>query len=118
MLCSTGYIMLCSTGYIMLCSTGYIMLCSTGYIMLTLIASIYSLLLFASFCYSYEFGVHRTVIVLVGFTTTYAISEYHQWFNKVMSSNSGHGEVYSIQHYVIKFVSDLRFIWIYPYHTY
>ena len=53
-------------------------LCSTGYIMLTLIASIYSLLLFASFCYSYEFGVHRTVIVLVGFTTTYAISEYHQ----------------------------------------
>jgi hypothetical protein len=78
MLCSTGYIMLCSTGYIMLCSTGYIMLCSTGYIMLTLIASIYSLLLFASFCYSYEFGVHRTVIVLVEFTTTYAISEYHQ----------------------------------------
>jgi hypothetical protein len=54
------------------------MLCSTGYIMLTLSASIYSLLLFASFCYSYEFGVHRTVIVLVGFTTTYAISEYHQ----------------------------------------
>jgi hypothetical protein len=26
---------------------------------------------------------------------------------KVMSSNSVHGEVYSIQHYVIKFVSDL-----------
>ena len=25
-----------------------------------------------------------------------------------MSSNSVHGEVYSIQHYVIKFVSDLR----------
>jgi hypothetical protein len=27
---------------------------------------------------------------------------------KVVSSNSSHGEVYSIQHYVIKFVSDLR----------
>ena len=26
----------------------------------------------------------------------------------VVSSNSGHGEVYSIQHYVIQFVSDLR----------
>jgi hypothetical protein len=29
---------------------------------------------------------------------------------KVMSSNSVHGEVYSIQHYVIKFVSDLRLV--------
>ena len=28
--------------------------------------------------------------------------------NKVVSSNLVHGEVYSIQHYVIKFVSDLR----------
>ena len=27
---------------------------------------------------------------------------------KVVSSNRVHGEVYSIQHYVIKFVSDLR----------
>jgi hypothetical protein len=27
---------------------------------------------------------------------------------KVGSSNLSHGEVYSIQHYVIKFVSDLR----------
>ena len=27
---------------------------------------------------------------------------------KVVSSNSLHGEVYSMQHYVIKFVSDLR----------
>ena len=26
----------------------------------------------------------------------------------VLSSNTAHGEVYSIQHYVIKFVSDLR----------
>jgi hypothetical protein len=28
--------------------------------------------------------------------------------NKVVSSNPVHGEVYSIQHYVIKFVIDLR----------
>ena len=27
---------------------------------------------------------------------------------KVLSSNPAHGEVYSIQHYVIKFVSDLQ----------
>jgi hypothetical protein len=35
---------------------------------------------------------------------------------KVLSSNPAHGEVYPIQHYVIKFVSDLRqvvgFLWI------
>jgi len=29
-------------------------------------------------------------------------------FPKVASLNPAHGEVYSIQHYVIKFVSDLR----------
>jgi hypothetical protein len=44
--------------------------------------------------------------VIVGITTTYAISAYHT--TKVVSSNPAHGEVYSIQHYVIKFVSDLR----------
>ena len=36
--------------------------------------------------------------------------------NKVVSLNPVHGEVYSIQHYVIKFVSDLRqvggFLWV------
>ena len=35
---------------------------------------------------------------------------------KVVSSNPAHGEVYSIQHYAIKFVSDLRqvggFLWV------
>ena len=39
--------------------------------------------------------------IIVGFTRTYAIS-------KVVSSNPAHGEVYSIQHYVINVVSDLR----------
>ena len=29
---------------------------------------------------------------------------------KIVSSNLAHGEVYSIQHYVIKFVSDLRHV--------
>jgi hypothetical protein len=37
----------------------------------------------------------------VGFTITCAIT-------KVVSSNPVHDEVYSIQHYVIKFVSDFR----------
>jgi len=31
----------------------------------------------------------------------------------VVSSNPAHGEVYSIQHYVIKFVSDLRQIGVF-----
>jgi len=36
--------------------------------------------------------------VVVAYTTT----------TNVVSLNPGHGEVYSIQHYVIKFVTDLR----------
>ena len=38
--------------------------------------------------------------------------------HKVMSSNPTHGEMYLIQHYVIKFVSDLGqvsgFLWVTP----
>ena len=40
--------------------------------------------------------------MVVGFTTTSEIT------TKVENSNLSHGEVYSIQHYVIKFVSELR----------
>ena len=40
--------------------------------------------------------------MVVGFATTCSISA-----TKVVSLNPAHGEVYSIQHYVIKFVSDL-----------
>ena len=40
--------------------------------------------------------------MVVGSTTNCGISAYHY------KSNSAHTEVYSIQHYVIKFVSDLR----------
>jgi len=50
---------------------------------------------------------------LVGFTITCAISAYHHWGWDEFESHSG--EVYSIQHYVIKFVSDLGqvsgFLW-------
>jgi hypothetical protein len=45
--------------------------------------------------------------MVVGFITT-----------EVVSSNPAHGDVYSIQHYVIKLVSDLRqvggFLWFPP----
>jgi len=41
--------------------------------------------------------------MVVGFTITCAISAYHHY-----SSNLVHGEVYPIQLYVIKFVSDLQ----------
>ena len=44
--------------------------------------------------------------MVVGFKTTYAISAYIA--TNPVSSNHAHGEVCSIQHYVIKFVSDLR----------
>jgi len=40
--------------------------------------------------------------MLVGFTTTYAISAHHHWSCAFESCS---GEVYLIQHYVIKFVS-------------
>jgi hypothetical protein len=43
--------------------------------------------------------------MVVGFTTTYAISAYH---HKRCEFEPRWGEVYSIQYYVIKFFSDLR----------
>jgi hypothetical protein len=43
--------------------------------------------------------------MVVGFTTTYAISAYHHYPCEFESCS---GKVYSIQHYVIKFVSDLQ----------
>jgi hypothetical protein len=51
--------------------------------------------------------------MVVGFTTTCAISAYHR---KRFEFEFRSGEVYSIQHYVIKFVSDLwqvgGFLWV------
>jgi hypothetical protein len=41
--------------------------------------------------------------MVVGFTTTCAIGAYHHY---VASSNPIHVEAYSIQHYVIKIISD------------
>jgi hypothetical protein len=41
----------------------------------------------------------------VRFTTTYGISAWS--VTKVLSSNSANGEVYSMERYVIQFVSDL-----------
>ena len=58
-------------------------------------------------------GHHGRDHMVVGFTTTYVISAYHY---KVHKSNPTRGEVYSLQHYMIKFVSDLRqvsgFLWV------
>jgi len=47
----------------------------------------------------------RHGLMVVGFTTTCAISAIA---TKVVSSNPIHGDVYSIQHDVIKFVSNLQ----------
>ena len=43
--------------------------------------------------------------VVVGLTTIFAIRAYHHWSCEFESHS---GEVYSIQHYVIMFVNDLR----------
>jgi hypothetical protein len=63
----------------------------------------------------YQFGVAKIYLLLGGrrggdrmivlFTTAYAIVPIT---TKAVSFNSAHSEVYSIPHYVIKFVSDLR----------
>jgi len=50
--------------------------------------------------HNYIRGGHGRIVV--GFTATYAISAYHYWCE--FESRSGRG----VQHYVIKFVSDLR----------
>jgi hypothetical protein len=48
--------------------------------------------------------------MLVGFITTYAISTYHQ---PKYEFESGSGEVYLIQHYMIKFVSGLAMVMVF-----
>ena len=52
----------------------------------------------------FSWGRHGRDRMIVGFMTTYAISAYH---HPCCAFESRSGEVYSIQHYVIKFVSDL-----------
>jgi hypothetical protein len=58
-------------------------------------------------------GCHGRNRMVIGFTTTYAISVYYHWCCE-FDSWSGWG----VQHYVIKFVSDLRqvsgFLWFPP----
>jgi hypothetical protein len=52
-----------------------------------------------------EEGRHGRERMVAGFTTTYGISAYH---HSSCEFKSHSGKVYSMQHYVIKFVSDLR----------
>ena len=54
-------------------------------------------------------GRHGHDRMVVGFTTTYVISVYHHWCCE-FESRSGRG----VQHYVIKFVSDLRQVLRFP----
>ena len=49
--------------------------------------------------------MNKVEIEKIGFITTYAISAYHHLSCEFESCS---GEVYSIQHYVIKFASDFR----------
>ena len=52
--------------------------------------------------------------MVLGFTTTCAISAYHH--QCLLSSKSAHGGMYSIQHYVITCVSDLGLVGGYLHH--
>jgi hypothetical protein len=62
------------------------------------------------------YGNKHTITGLVAISTgiglnwhwVFGVDWFHYIFTKIMSSNPVYGEVYSIQHYVIKFVSDLR----------
>jgi hypothetical protein len=57
-------------------------------------------------CFLYIINIHQGALndrMIVWFTTTYAISAYHHWCFE-FKSWSGRG----VQHYVIKFVSNLR----------
>ena len=53
-------------------------------------------------------GHHGCDCMVVGFTTTYAISVYHHWCCEFESSSGR-----DVQHYVIKFVSDFCW-WFFP----
>ena len=55
---------------------------------------------FISSLFSFRWWFHRV--------KRFVILSIHILITKIVSSNPIHGEVYSIQHYVIKFVSDLR----------
>ena len=48
------------------------------------------------------------MLLVIRFTATCAIRQSVPITIKVASSNPDHGELYSIQHYVMKFVNDLR----------
>ena len=52
-------------------------------------------------------GRHGCDCMVVGFITTYATMQSVPITTNIMRSNPTHGEVYLIQYYVIKFVSDL-----------
>jgi hypothetical protein len=62
-------------------------------------------LIFYSDSYNRVWGHRGPDRMVVGFITTYTISTY---ITNVVSLNPVHGEMYSIQHYVIEFLSDLR----------
>ena len=63
----------------------------------------YHLILSASVPLTDLWVLHGRDRMVVGFTTTYAISAYHH-YRCEFESQSGRG----VQHYVIKFVSELR----------
>jgi hypothetical protein len=65
--------------------------------------ALYEFIFFSQKIKKYSRGCHGNDLMVVGFTTTYAISAYHHWCCE-FESRSGWG----VQHYVIKFVSDLR----------
>jgi hypothetical protein len=62
-------------------------------------------------CYYFYGGHLGCDRLVVGLTTTFVPVQSVPMTTKVVSSNPVHGEVYKIQHYVIKFVSDTHISW-------
>jgi hypothetical protein len=50
----------------------------------------------------------QLILLVEVFNATFNKISVISWWVKLWVSNPTHGEVYSIQHYMIKFISDLR----------
>jgi len=67
---------------------------------------------FSTILHTFKWGCCGREHMVVGFTTI--LMQSVPITTKVVSSNPAHGEMYLIQHYVIKFVSDLQQVCGFP----
>jgi hypothetical protein len=72
--------------------------------------------LYGSCIYNYICNQYLSPLRFMVFNATFNKISVISWWVKLWVSNPTHGEVYSIQHYMIKFISDLGqvcgFLWV------